>query len=248
MTSNRFFIRKDQLHFPRAVLAGEEHHHLKSVARIKPKEKVWLFDEEGVSYLAEVEELKRDKTHLLILESVTEENPRCRITIAQAFIKSSKMELILQKATELGVTAFIPVVTGRTLKKIEQNSDRKQTRWSRIVLEAAKQCGRSVLPEIKAPQALSAFLEKCGESKKLFLNHRSNRYLKDVLLPFSGMEAPNPPDSVVVLIGPEGGWTDDEEIDILRHDFEAVNLGAHTLRSETAAIAAAAMINHFWNQ
>ncbi len=197
MTVNRFFIRKDQLHFPRAVLTGEEHHHLKSVVRIHPEEEVWLFDENGMSYLAKVEELSKDKTHLYILKKITQKRFLSRITLAQAFIKPNKMDLIVQKATELGVMSIVPVVTSRTLVKMEHHMDKKLIRWKRIALEAVKQCGRNILPEIQSPQ---------------------------------------------------GGWTDDEEIDILRHEFEAVNLGSNILRSETAAIAAIAMINHFWNQ
>lgn len=248
MTLNRFFVRKDQLHFPRAVLTGEEHHHLKAVVRIRPEEKVWLFDEEGKSYLARVEKLSKDKTQLYILKKVTRKRLLSRITLAQSFIKPSKMDLIVQKATELGVMSFIPVVTSRTLIKMEHHKDKKHTRWKRIALEAAKQCGRNILPEIQSPLTLDNFLKKTGETKRLYLNHKADRYFRDVLIQFSNKKSPGPPDSVVVLIGPEGGWTDDEEIDILRHDFEAVNLGSNTLRSETAAIVATAMINHFWNQ
>jgi 16S rRNA (uracil1498-N3)-methyltransferase len=248
LTSNRFFIKKSQLRYPRAVLTGAEHHHFKDVVRIKPEENIWLFDDEGMSYLARVEEINRDETRLFILEKIAENKPFTRIKLAQAFIKPGKMDLIVQKATELGVMSFIPVVTSRTLARMEHNTDKKHSRWKRIVLESAKQCGRNILPEIQSPKTIGAFLKELGDSKRFYLNHKSERNLKDVLVQFSNKKSLCPPDSVDILIGPEGGWTDDEERDILGHDFEAVNIGSYTLRSETAAIAAIAMINHFWNQ
>ena len=248
MTSNRFFIKKDQLHFPRAILMGEEHHHLSAVVRIQPEENIWLFDEEGKSYLARVEEVKKNETHLFIIKRVAENKPTSWITLAQAFIKPGKMDLVVQKATELGVMSFIPLVTQRTLVKKEYEIEKKLIRWKRIALEASKQCGRNRLPELHSPQTLGTFLKELGRSKKFYLNHNTKQKLKDVLISFSGKESPSPPDAVVILTGPEGGWTDEEERDILRHDFEAVCLGSLTMRSETAAIAATAMINHFWNQ
>jgi 16S rRNA (uracil1498-N3)-methyltransferase len=248
LTSNRFFIKKAQLNFPLAVLTGEEHHHLKDVVRIQPKENIWLFDEEGIRYLARVEEINRGETQLFILEKAAETEPQSRILLAQAFIKPGKMDLIVQKATELGVMSFIPLVTSRTLTRMEHNNDKKCIRWRRIALEASKQCGRSILPEIQSPRTLDVFLEELEIQKKIYLNHKSDRKLKDILIQSHNKKSYCPPDSVVILIGPEGGWTDDEERDILRHDFEAANLGFYTLRSETAAITAAAMINHFWNQ
>ncbi|MFC2161273.1 16S rRNA (uracil(1498)-N(3))-methyltransferase [Acidobacteriota bacterium] len=248
MSSKRFFIKKAQLQIPFAVLTGEEHHHLKDVVRIQPEENIWLFDEEGKSYLARIQEINREETRLFILKKVEGTQPQSRITLAQSFIKPGKMDLVVQKATELGVMSFIPLVTSRTLARIDHRSDNKCARWKRIALEASKQCGRNILPEIQSPKTLGALLNDLEASKKIYLNHESDRKLKDILVHSYNKKSYCPPDSVVILIGPEGGWTDDEERDILRHDFEAVNLGYYTLRSETAAITAAAMINHFWNQ
>lgn len=247
MTSNRFFIRKDQLQFPFAVLSGEEHHHLRTVSRIRTKDQVWLFDEHGTSYRARVDEISRTSTHLFILEKKKEKIPKTRITLAQALLKVKKMDLIVQKLTELGVTTFIPMITSRTVIKIDERAEKKQTRWEKIVIEAAKQCGRSLLPDIQPPLHLESVINDRKETEKLFLSDKAERYLKEILLFQPSIEASFPPSSVIILVGPEGGWTEEEETAILKRDFKAVNLGQSTLRSETAAIVSTAMINHFWN-
>lgn len=249
MTSDRFFVKRKNIQFPSVFLEGEEHYHLSRVARIRPTEKVWLFDEFGASYLARVNEIRANNTWLSILEEKEVEVPKVRITLAQSLVKAKKMELILQKAVELGVTVFIPVKTVRSIVKVEEKVERKTQRWKTIALEASKQCGRSFVPRILPPVSLKHLLEKRKENRKLFLNERRGKYLRDILLPSSDSESGNefPPSSVIVLIGPEGGWTDEEEQDILRCGFEAVSLGSRMLRAETAAICSLAMISHFWD-
>jgi 16S rRNA (uracil1498-N3)-methyltransferase len=241
LTSNRFFLKKESRESSVVFLKGEEHHHLSRVARIKNGENIYLFDSRGADYLARVEEVGKNSTRLFILEKRLKSDEKTRITLAQALIKTKNLELILQKATELGMSEFVPVISSRSIIKIGDKSEKKLQRWRRIVLESSKQCGRSAVPTIHIPYDLSTFFRRGSEEKKIFFCRRGGQNLRDRLA-----DLPSPA-SVVLLIGPEGGWTDREEQDILGHGFESISLGPLTLRSETAAIASLAMVSHFWN-
>jgi len=240
LTSNRFFVKEEQIKFPFIQLSGTEHYHLSKVARKKPGDKVWLFDKRGKSYLAKIEDTDFSHTRLFILKIKEIKEPRVRISLAQALIKSRAMDLIIQKSTELGITKIIPVLSARTIVKIENKVDMKLSRWKKIALAAAKQCGRSDLPSIKPPIGLSELLEKCKASKNIFLNEKGGTLLKDII-------KKDIPKSALVLVGPEGGWTDEEEKNIIQHDYEPVDLGVNILRTETAAICSLGILSHFWN-
>jgi len=249
LTSNRFSIKQSNIRSSSVFLDGEEHHHLSRVARIKPGEKVWLFDDRGTNYLARVEEVTKERTRLAILERRATPEPRVEITLAQALIKSKKMNSILQKATELGVTTIIPVITARTVVRIEERAEKKLERWQKIIKAAAKQSKISFLPSISSPVTLEKLVEERDEAKKLVLSENTGKYLKDILIQCSGpdVEREELPSSVIILVGPEGGWTSEEEEYILDHAYEAVSLGRQVLRAETAALSSLAMISHFWN-
>ncbi len=245
MTSNRFSVRKTNIQSSSVILEGEEHRHLSKVARIKPRQRVWLFDEEGRNYLAEVARIERDRTRLTILEREDAQEPSLHITLCQALIKAKKMNSIIQKATELGVSAIVPVITSRTIIRIEEKEERKLERWKKIIREAAKQSHVSFLPSIMYPVKLDKLIRESNEEKKLLLSENQGKPLKDILIP--GSRKGKYPSSVLLLVGPEGGWTDEEEKFILDHGFEAVSLGSQILRTETAALSSLAMIAHFWN-
>ncbi len=249
MTSNRFSIKQSNIRSSSAFLDGKEHHHLSKVARIKPKEKVWLFDEQGTNYLARVEEITKEKTRLEIIERQVTPEPRVKITLAQALIKSKKMNSILQKATELGVTTIIPVITARTVVSIEEKAEKKVERWQKIIMAAAKQSKIDFLPSISFPLKLEKLVEERDEDRKLVLSENRGKYLRDILIPSSGpdVEREGLPSSVIILVGPEGGWTSEEEEYIQDHGYEAVSLGRQVLRTETASLSCLAMIAHFWN-
>jgi len=249
LTSNRFYIRQSDIDSSYVFIYGDEHHHLSNVARIRPKEKVWLFDEQGTRYLARVEEVTKEGTRLTILEKEETTEPGVKITLAQAIIKSKRMNSILQQATELGASMIIPVITARTVVRIEGKAEKKLERWEKIVREAAKQCKCPFFPSILPPVSLKSLIEERQETLKLVLSENRGKYLRDILVrnSGSGREKEKPPSSVIILVGPEGGWTDEEENTILSHGYEAVSLGKQILRAETAALSGLAMVSHFWN-
>lgn len=246
MTANHFLVKQKNMHPPQALVVEEEHHHLSRVLRIGPGEKVWLVDEQGRSYRAEVEEVGRRQTRLLILEKKEASAGRIRLFLAQALIKSKHMDLVIQKATELGVEVIIPVVAARSVVKLNEKEAGKLERWRKIAAEAAKQSRRSDIPVIHPPQPYSSFLEARDEPRRFILCEDGGVILREILagepVPPGRPQVP----AVVVLVGPEGGWTKKEKEQALEKGFEAVSLGGRILRSETAALAVLAAISVFW--
>lgn len=245
MTSNRFSIKSHNLHSSIVVLSGKEHHHLARVARIKPNEKVWLFDEQGTNYLARVDEIRKERTRLVILERWDKHEPRVKITLAQAILKSKKMDDIIHKATELGVITIIPVISVRTIVRIGDKAQKKGERWKKIAQEASKQDKSCPVPSIWQPIDLKKLIEEGKEERRFLLSEHRGKYLKEILLDIESRG--ELPLSVQVLVGAEGGWTEEEEKYILKNGYEAVSLGRQIFRAETAALSSLAMMTHFWN-
>ncbi len=249
MTANRFLVKQTHLRPPYARLEGEEHHHLSRVLRARPGDGVWLIDEAGNSFRAEVIEVGRRQTRLLVLDQEEPSAPKIRFILAQALLKSKKMDLVIQKATELGVQTVIPVVTSRSVPKLEGRENAKVERWRKIAREAAKQSRRTDIPLILAPQPFSDFLEPRDEPKKLLLCEDGGKFLRDILAAAPGQDsASSKTPDIVLLVGPEGGWSEEEKQRAIGKGFEAIRLGRRVLRSETASLAALAAIQIFWGE
>jgi 16S rRNA (uracil1498-N3)-methyltransferase len=245
LTSNRFFVERIKTDFSLFIFrSGDEHHHLSRVIRVKPQEKVWLFDGSGTTYLARVEEIGPRKSRLFILKKETEQRAPLNIVLGQALLQAKKMDFIIQKSTEWGVSRVFPVMSERSLIKTHEKGSRKMERWQRIAREASKQSGQAFFPTIENTVSLSQFLKERKEKKKLLLSENQGRALRDILLQHQEQIPP----SAVILVGPEGGWSEEEERIILTHGYEAVTLGKQILRAETAAISSVALISHFWNR
>jgi 16S rRNA (uracil1498-N3)-methyltransferase len=219
---------------PQLKIEGEEFHHSIRVVRARVGEEVEIFDRAGNAARGVVESIDRDHAIVAAGDSLPSRESPLAIHLAMAVIQLEKFELVLQKATELGVKTIIPLVTERVELRPERYTG-KIERWNKIVFEAVKQCGRTVVPKIEAPATFEEILARTG-TKILF----------DADAPppteRSSTTEPQPPTDVTILIGPEGGWSEDELRAARDHGVLFQRLGPRRLRAETAAIVAVSVV------
>ncbi len=227
------------------TLTADEARHARDVLRLQPGDEVYVFDGAGKEFRCAVREFARDGAVLDVLEEVEPARPESQLnlTLGIALLKGEKFDLVVQKATELGASRIVPLASSRADVRISNGDEakRKVTRWQRIALEAAKQCGRAQLMEIEEPVGFNALIEWPAEAAELRLMfaERNGTSFATVARDSSSGSA-----KVFALIGPEGGWAD-EEIELARKaGWQIVTLGGRTLRAETAAIAIVALLQH----
>lgn len=226
-------------------LSADEARHARGVLRLHRGDEVYVLDGAGKEFRCAVRELDRDGAVLDVLEEVEPARPESplNLALAIALLKGEKFDLVVQKATELGVSRILPVTTARADIRIHNADDakRKVARWQRIALEAAKQCGRARLMEIEEPVALKVLIDRTAQDgdQRLMFAERKGTSLAEI-----ARNSPTGAKNVFALIGPEGGWTD-EEIELARESgWNVITLGGRTLRAETAAIAIVALLQH----
>jgi 16S rRNA (uracil1498-N3)-methyltransferase len=218
------------------TLDSDETRHLRDVLRLHEGDEIAVFDGAGNEFSARLRSITKTGTAADILERRTPSAPESPlvVTLASVAIPGDKYDLIIQKAAELGVSAFIPLSSMRSEVKIK-DLPKKLTRWRRIALDAAKQCGRAVLMSIHEPQDATEFLKDMPEgSELLFFSEREGSRLPDL----------QDPKSITVVIGPKGGWDDAEIQTAKQKNFSVVTLGGRIMRAETAAIALTAILQH----
>ncbi len=226
-------------------LSADEARHARDVLRLQPGDEVNVFDGAGKEFRCAVREFARDGAVLDVLEEVEPARPESplNLTLGIALLKGEKFDLVVQKATELGASRIVPVATVRADVQIRNGDEakRKVLRWQRITLEAAKQCGRARLMEIEDPVGLKTLIDRAvpdGELRLMFAE-RNGMSLAEV-----AHDSPAGSAKVFALIGPEGGWAD-EEIELARAGgWQIVTLGGRTLRAETAAIVAVTLLQY----
>jgi len=225
-------------------LSADETRHLRDVLRLKSGDAVYVFDGAGREFRGQVQNITRDSTEVAVANEVEPAYPESplTLTLAVALLKGEKFDLVIQKATELGIARVIPLMTARADVRIRNSDDseRKLLRWRRIVMEASKQCGRARLMAIEKPVAFDSLIERPKHDElRLMFSERGGASLDNAV-----DETSLRSDRVTALIGSEGGWTD-EEIDQARAaDWKIVTLGGRILRAETAAIVIAALLQH----
>src|SRR6202030_4362280 len=156
---HRFYISPENWNPCALALTGSEAHHARDVLRVRPGEKVVLFNGQGCEITAEIADFTGEEIRLRRLHEAETPLLRCRIVLGQAIPKGKNMELIVQKAVEIGAAEIAPIISDRTIVQVDsESSPQKQSKWQQIAIEAAKQCGQNWLPYVHAPRKLSEFL------------------------------------------------------------------------------------------
>ncbi|HWW61212.1 MAG TPA: 16S rRNA (uracil(1498)-N(3))-methyltransferase [Thermoanaerobaculia bacterium] len=222
---HRFYVPLELKAGEAVTLAGEEFHHAARVVRVRAGEEVEVFDGHGNAAAGIVDALERQHAIVTLRERIASRESVHAIHLAMAIIQLEKFELVLQKATELGVRSILPLVTERVELRPERYRG-KADRWNRIVFEATKQCGRAMIPIVESPIAFEEAVKRDG-AKILF----------DADAP---ADPPTSEETATLFIGPEGGWSEDELALARAQGCAFAQLGIRRLRAETAAIVACA--------
>lgn len=233
----RFFVEKEQLCGELVCVDGENARHIMRSLRMREGEEISLSDGEGNDVLGVIESSAEGCVYVKVLErKKNESEPATRLTIYQGLPKSDKLELIVQKAVELGAAEIVPVETEFCVAKAgdKERTRKKTERLNKIALEAAKQSGRGRIPRVCEAMSFSEALSSAKDKLKLLFYERGGGSLKEALAG-SG-------DDVAVFIGAEGGFSEAEVRLAQENGAVIINLGKRILRTETAAIAVATMV------
>jgi 16S rRNA (uracil1498-N3)-methyltransferase len=241
MALRRIFV--ESIADGRTVVTGERAHHLHRVARLRPGELVEVSDCKR-AFLAEVERSRAGEVAFAIRKEINAPRPAMKIIAGLAIFKFARMELAIEKVTELGAAVIFPVAAERSDKGLVQGAFKRYERWQRIAEEAAGQSRRLAPPEVRRPVSFAEALSQAEEGLRLFLDTGS-LLMKDVLAERVDAGVAAPPPEATLLIGPEGGWSDTEREAARQAGFLAVGLGEGILRAETAAMAAMAVLRHW---
>jgi len=233
----RIFLSPENISSDIVTVTGDQARHLALVLRVKPSDMISVLDGNGYERECRIVSVHKKEIKAEVINRVpySAESP-ISITIAQGISKGERMDIAIQKSTELGAVRIVPVITDRT--QIKHTG--KTERWRKIALSAAEQSGRDKVPDIDEPTQLEEFLDSIptGSSGIIFFEEEKERNLKKILSGLKGIK------EITILIGPEGGFTKDELAAATEKEFIAASLGPRILRTETAPITALSIIQY----
>ena len=234
---HRFFIPADWIQNEMVTITGEPLRQISYVLRLKPTDRITILDNSGREFEVEIERITKEQVQgKVINRKPGHAEPRIKITLYQALLKSDKFEMVLQKGVELGITDFVPFISERCVSRKE--SATKIERWQKIIQEAAEQSERLVLPVL---HPLISFEEACGTVRHpalLLWEEEKSVSLKQTLQnpPFKNASA------LSLFVGPEGGFPESEKELAKQHGIVIASLGRRILRAETAGLAAVSAV------
>ncbi|MGE5415220.1 MAG: 16S rRNA (uracil(1498)-N(3))-methyltransferase [Acidobacteriota bacterium] len=237
----RFYVDRSSIDNENVSISGDEARHISRVLRMEPGDRIIVFDGTGQEYLVELIDVGNNVEGQIIANETANNESPVRLTLVQGLAKGEKMELIIQKAVELGVHRIVPVHTEYAVVKLDEKKARdKSERWQRIALEACKQCGRSVPPRVELVANLGQALSMNQDLVGLFFyEHSEKANLKEVLQ-HNNEQIQN--HGAAIYTGPEGGFSEHEVNQAIGAGVNIVGLGPRILRTETAGLAAISIV------
>ena len=267
---HRFFVPLDWIDGRQVVISGPIAHQVCRVLRKRPGERIVLLDDSGWEFETELRSVKPERVEgRVLVKRLSRGEARIKISLYQGVLKADRFEFVLQKATELGVVEFVPIITARTIVGQMSAVRKKRERWERIVKEAAEQSGRGRLPRLQEPMLFASACARAQQTGGLCLLpwegtlagqglslkqalHEANPFTVNLFVgPEEGFTAEESALAehygvrlVNLFIGPEGGFAPEEVELAQRHGISTVTLGQRVLRAETAAVVSAAIVLH----
>ncbi|MFJ3056927.1 16S rRNA (uracil(1498)-N(3))-methyltransferase [Herbaspirillum sp. NPDC087042] len=217
-------------------------HHIQ-VLRLQPGDAITLFNGEGGEYTATLSTIEKKRAHAEVKTfSPREAELPYALTLAQALPEASKMDWIVEKAVELGATALQPLAAQRCVVRLSgERAEKKQAHWQGIIHSAAEQCGRNRLPHLGELADFKRWIGQSDLHRRILLSPRGEE-------PLSGWARHHPPQAVTLMVGPEGGFSEEEEDLACAQGALMLSMGSRVLRTETAGLAALAALNAVWGE
>ncbi len=237
----RFYIKPNSFLGKKFVIDDDQVGHMKKSLRLNIGDEIILFDGVGNKWLTELTLLKNHKAEAVLKEKLTSNEPQTKITLVQAIPKAKKLDLIIKKLTEIGITDIYPIETdfaqikGRDIQK-------KYSRWEKLIIESCKQCERDYLLELHEPINFEK-LQDVSKSYSLKLIASAKKGATDLKSYIN--QSGNNPESIIYLIGPEGGFSESELESAKNLGFQQVEFNTNILRTETAAIYLGSILKFF---
>jgi 16S rRNA (uracil1498-N3)-methyltransferase len=240
----RFFVPKAAIRGNQGFVAGQEFQHLRRVLRLAPGDRITVFDDSGSEHDAVIRSFSSESAAIEIIRSYeAQRESHLDLALAVGLTKGEKMDFVVEKATELGVQTIVPFLSSFAVPKLnERKIAARAERWQKIALSAAKQCGRAQIPKVLP---LCEFQELVGQAwpdtlKLCFWEKETEQSLGRLQESRGGVK------SVLIVIGPEGGFNAEEAALATEHGFFTVSLGRRILRAETAALTAVSLAQFLW--
>ena len=235
---SRFFVLPQDIDGDLVTLYGDDSNHIKNVLRLNEGDMITVCALNSIDYKCRIEAIRKDSVKASVISQEKNTNETSiKVTLFQALPKLDKMELVIQKGVELGIVRIVPMITNRTVVKINSKSEKKLERWNKISESAAKQSRRGMIPPIDEIITFESAIKQSEDFDLTLMAYEleEESKIRDVLSNFQGK-------NIAVFIGPEGGFADDEVEQAIKHNIKPVTLGKRVLRTETAGFVTISII------